>query len=512
LTNLGCYLDGIDPTLYNSSAVDTGTSSATSFVATTGTWACYDGANEIDLSRHGTIAYNINIPSTGIWEFQVAAQAAMGYAGINVSIPVDVLIDGVRLGGYTMNAYNGAVCDISDLTQMLQAGTHTLQIVDRNYSAHSLLQIDGVAIFPPQGTIDPSNGVPVQLEAENTVNAPPAASYVSPICLEGKARLPAQATITSGASSTGVLSELDGQWYANAPLNSDGTATSIIASFEGGLLTSTNTITWSALNVLTATGTTTAIRSGDSLRLTAYPAGTQPGGSLVLTISNTGNVIFTGTTTGDVPIAYSFATSGTYTVQADWNASQSASITVQVKSASFGNPMFAYVGNAQTLNAPNVGTDLTVNWDTGLYVAENPPPGSGGRSFQVMPLTTGTMYGVARLSPGGPILARAEIDAYGAHDITATGDTAIVSRNPDGTFIVQSSIVIDALPPGGYVVLQIFVAGTTFLDGTTTKTLTASDFVNGVATYQMIWAGGYTSVCQTALIYDSQGNYLGACN
>jgi len=72
--------------------------------------------------------------------------------------------------------------------------------------------------------------------------------------------------------------------------------------------------------------------------------------------------------------------------------------------------------------------------------------------------------------------------------------------------------VIDALPPGGYAEVRIFVAGVTFTDGTTVKRLYASDFdANGVAIMNFNYPKGTkTSVCHHVYIFDANGNQVGA--
>lgn len=480
------------------------------FTATSGSWAITGGSNAKNTDRRGSISYTFSVPSEGVWGFQVAAQPVGAVSNLQVTIPLDVLVDGVWLGSYNLVSFNGAVCNITGLTQDLLSGTHTLQIVNWNASGVVSLQINSVTILqPPGGAQGQSGWIAQELQDADNVNPVPASSYVSPLCMEGNARFPDQTVITSGTATTGVLSEVNGQWYANAPLNADGSETAVVASFEGGLVTSTNSVTWSALNVLAFSGSSMAIRLGDSLRLTSYPVGSQAAGAVSITIATGTNVVFSGTTTADVPLVYAFTASGAYSVQATSDSAPQAAMTVQVKSASFGDPLFAYVNNAQDWPTPNVGPDLSVEWDANLSVTGATPPPASGCDFQVLPLASGTLYGVARLSPGGPILARAEVDAYNIYDATQTGDAHQISTNPDGSKVVQCSIVINALPPGGYAVVQIYVAGASFEDGSTTMTLTAANFVNGVATFNINWANP-DSVCHHVFIYNAQGNLVGA--
>jgi hypothetical protein len=494
-----------------------------SFSGTSGVWAVNGssvvcgifatGTNPDNTTRRGTIDYSFNTSSAGIWQFQISAQPVGAVYNKEVTIPSQVYLDGVHLGDYNLSTYNGAVGTISGLTQNLPAGTHDFQIVNMNPSGVVNLQINNVLIDQPSGTDQNGSGVAdwlyKQLQSENVVNPVLATSYVNPICIEGKARMPEQAVLTSGTWTGGVLNEGNGQWYQNVPLNMDGSPTAITATFEGGLVSSTSSVTWAPLNVIAANGTTLSIRSGDSLLLTGYPVGSQPGGPLSITVSSGTDVIYSGTSTADAPIPYQFATSGTYSVQASWNGGTPFAITVQVESADFGASLFAYVGDGQAWQLPNVATDLTVQWDNHLSTLQNTPPATGGYSFNVTPTVSGTYYGVARLYPGGPIVARGEVDAYNRYDVFATGDTRVIGTNPDGSQLVSASIAVDALPPGGYAEVVLFIGGECFPDGTTTKIIPASDFVNGVATFEVDWANSH-SICHYVLLFNAQGQQVGS--
>ena len=482
------------------------------FLATSGQWMT-SGLSALDVDRRGSIDYNFTVPSDGIWAFQIAAQPVGTVFGLNITIPVDVIIDGVFLGRYNPTFNNGVVATINGLTQQLTAGVHTIHIVNWNGSGVYNLQINSVSILQPQGVDQDGNGVADWVDQKvqsNDIVTVPASSYTSPVCIEGKARVPGQIQLVSGTNTINAQDEINGQWYANVPLNPDGTPTTAIANFEGGQVSSTNSVVWSALNLAVTDGTTMAIRKGDSLRLTAFQVGSQPAGDVVITVKSGTTMLDSNNITADAPEVYTFPQSGTYTVQAVWSGTTST-LTVQVKDATFGDPFVGYLTSWSTWALPGVGTDLTVDWDSNLYASENTPLVTGGRNFQVIPLQSGTKYVVARLSPGGPILARGEVDAILTYDATSTGDTHVITTCANGDSLVQSTIVVDGLPPGGYAEVNIVVAGVTFTDGTTVKRLDASDFdASGVATLQFNYPSGTpTSVCHNVKIYDAQGKLVG---
>ena len=57
-------------------------------------------------------------------------------------------------------------------------------------------------------------------------------------------------------------------------------------------------------------------------------------------------------------------------------------MTVQVKTASFGAPVTAYVDDSMTWTLPAVGTALAMQWDSNLNVTENTPPPTGDFPFK----------------------------------------------------------------------------------------------------------------------------------
>ena len=79
----------------------------------------------------------------------------------------------------------------------------------------------------------------------------------------------------------------------------------------------------------------------------------------------------------------------------------------------------------------------------------------------------------------------------------------VAETYPDGSQLVEVSLLLGAVPEGTTVNLEIFVSGATFDDGTRNKTLTADDFdANGHITLRFIKARGVTtSVCHRTYIY-----------
>ena len=107
---------------------------------------------------------------------------------------------------------------------------------------------------------------------------------------------------------------------------------------------------------------------------------------------------------------------------------------------------------------------------------------------------------VSRLAEDGAISDAVQVSPVWADNGTYY---RIADTYPDGSQLVEISLLLGSVPEGMTVTLSIFVAGVAFEDGTRTKTLTAEDFdADGHYTIRFIRARGVTtSVCHRTYIY-----------
>jgi len=486
------------------------------FAAVSGQWIAGADDSAVSLDRRGAVDYSFDTPSDGVWFLELDVSPLGNTADLHVEIPLQLYLDGQLLGNFTMQSFSGAIDTIRAQCPWIAAGNHALRVVNLNPYGDRTIEIHAVRLLQPEGQNSTGDGIPdwltQMLASQNSVKALPAESFTSPLCVEGTARNADLGGVVVGNQTYPLLKQANGLWYADIPLSADA-PTAIETSFENGAVTNSSVVTWQPLNVLEAADATLNIRKGDSLQLTAYPVGGAASGNVQFAIiGSTGtNAI---STTADVPSVVTFDQPGTYTIQAAVQqdaSSASGSMTVQVTAADFGAPLFAYLQNARNWTLLGVQPRSTLGWDDNLLVSESPQAAGVARTVQVYPIASGTYYAVARLSPDGPILARGEVDAYAAYSATTTGDTRVVATYDDGDRLVQSTIVVDNLPPGGYAEVRIIVAGVTFEDGTTVKRLYASDFVNGVATLTFNYPKDVgASVCHQVTLFDAQGNQVGS--
>jgi hypothetical protein len=98
----------------------------------------------------------------------------------------------------------------------------------------------------------------------------------------------------------------------------------------------------------------------------------------------------------------------------------------------------------------------------------------------------------------------------GFSDALRNDATQYVGSTGTGSAIMRFPVVVDYLPPGGYVAVSISRAGVTFLDGTTVKNFTAADFTSGVLYVDLLYPQGMTgSYCHSVKVFDANNNFIG---
>lgn len=472
----------------------------------------------IASSFRGSINWNFSVPSDGIWLLDVAT-SLLGDLYLNENVDVEVLIDGVSMGekelvyGLDRNAL------LRVFTPYLTAGNHSIGLKINNMVTRRMVSIRNIDVVQPQGADLNQDGIPdwvaAQIYSENGLSSYAPTSRTSPANLEGYARMRSQTTL----NSIPVLAGVDqSHWFTNLGLNQS-TATSFNVSLEPGI-EEAGAITWQSTNVFSAE--TLTVRKGDSLKLIAQPLTGATGQAVTLTFGPAGwngTVGATGTSTVSLTSdlnhhIYTLTAPGTFKVRATRPNGNTALMTIVVKNADFSltpKDLFASnVGNLTFLTSAVTSSLYFEGGDT-LYV-KNPGTVAGSNlTLQVSPKKSGNFNMIARLQAGGAILGAQPLNAVGLSDVIQNNSSfTFTSGDYPGYNIIRSPIVVTGLPEGATVVVTIFRAGVTFMDGTTTLTLSASDFVNDLYNLEFLFpdtlSGGY---CHYIDIYDRNGGYLG---
>lgn len=490
-----------------------------SYVSPSNNWYYNADGSISSSSRRGEVSFPLSVSSAGVHIIELTGRARGSLEDVE-ELPIVIYIDGIRLGSYTLYSVDGGQGKVVAITPWLSEGEHSVTVIHDNHIARRRLQIDAVRLLIPSGIDENNDGISDwignQLIAENAVTVCPEESYVSPVCIEGKARHFEQVAITSNGQIVPALRALEENWYANvdllSPLPDEQVVPTVIDfTFEGGNLSSQQTVTWKETDVL-AVGDMT-IRKGDSLRLTGIAGINKNPQSIHVTLTIDDVEVATDFKAAN-PHVYTFNTPGEHVVAVycrHGNTKLNGSMVVTVLDAEFGDPFEVFANRPRDWKIPNVGAEIFVEPDPRLGFVELTAPAEGGRLFRVDPFKPVERRVLARTEENGAILGYGVVEGYQVYSTSETGDMSFTETYPNGDSTVQMSVVAPDLPEGGYILLEIFVAGVTFLDGTTSKILTSEDFdVNGISYVQFNFpAGTQTSVCHRLYLYDAEGNRLG---
>jgi alpha-tubulin suppressor-like RCC1 family protein len=475
-----------------------------------GRWVL-EGSELYATDRRGTLEYTLAIPERDTYRIEVEATQRANVTGPQEFVVV-AYMDEEFLARETVALSNGAYGVFHYFTPSLLAGNHTLKLWWDNAIKNRQLKVKAVRLQALGGLDGSSNGEKdwvenrmaalCSVELSPATAAGPFASFISPACVEGRGRYPAQLIVNGQVPAPAP----DERWYLNVPLSESG-STEVVASFQSGALVLTNQVTWAVLNVLN--GPDLTIRKGDSVRLMAAPNGATSGTVQIAISGGTAH-----TTTPEQPVAHQFAAAGIYTVSGVYTpvegASTSRSIQIAVVESSFpvDNPV-AWAERQRVWNVPGLSSAAALQFDVRLKVVELAPPNGGGRSFNLTTDENDPRYIAARAGQGGPILDTTRVDGFRIFQ-TCTDGVLYYRVNGDGSTTWWSILTVSRPPTALQSVISIFVAGVTFDDGSTTRTLAPSDF-DANDQYRVVFDRAQTapySVCHDTFIYVN-GQYLG---
>jgi len=502
---------GTDPLATRITRIETVAQADGSNAATRlGPWA-NDGPTIHATGMRGGVDYVLTAPADDAYRIELEGRERSSRHP-SVPLPLMLWIDGEYLGRFNLPYSGGTNGFVHCFTPFLKAGPHTVRIYWDNTNDRYSLLLQAVRLQSLQGPALDASGrkpwVQNRLRAQCGVEVTPAASLTSPACVEGRGQYLSMMSLAAGLP--GQLAPVPVQpgaghrWYANVPLSPQG-PTHLEVSHQSGGLRESGDIRWQALNLLEADDIT--IRKGDSLLLTALPAGATSG---PVTIAILGATNYTGDAAA--PVAHCFDQAGTFIVLGAFTATgASRGITVSAVDASFEEPVAAWVGKTRQWTCTNLPPEAVLDADPRLKImlTNAPPLGPNARQYCLSTDAAEARGIVARLGPSGPILARATVQGFRLFNAIDTY-LRIMRRYEDGSQLIQTAIVISPPVPEVTVDLRVIVSGSTFEDGTLFRTLRASDFDSlGICPVRFIRAPGVkTGVCHTTKAYQ-RGEFVG---
>jgi hypothetical protein len=416
--------------------------------------------------------YRVQIEATHLWRKSLCSPA----------LPEDTsdilcYLDGRLISVERLVAPDGIYETVQFFTPCMIPGTHTLRLFWENVHSRISLKIKEIRLQRLGGPDANGNGVKdwveVSIGAFSSVEAP-VVSVTSPLCLEGKGRYSDMISVAACGANIATLPSPDDRWYADVPLAPTGVTAMVVSFQNGGLILQAQTA-WTALNMFElASESTSTVRKGDCMKLTAHPA--EPGEGTV-TITGAGQ---TATGTPDTPAIFAFTNAGTYTITGTWTSANgnpvTRTFTVKVLSGGFPtNPAACLVNVARPWTCTNLPSAAVVDvGDTNKVIVTQQTLTQGRKLTVTTREPYFPRYILARAGTGGPILASQKLEPFSMR-AAMDGFFWVAQVYPDGRHLWYNEIVAARVPATVNMHIQVIVGGVTFDDLTVVRWITRAN-------------------------------------
>jgi hypothetical protein len=473
---------------------------------TLGNWVS-DGAGIYAADRRGYVEYVLNAPADEAYRIEIEGRER-SYKRPFVELPLIVSIDGEYLGRFILPYSAQANGFVRCFTPFIKAGPHTIRIYWDNAESRCSLYLQGVRLQSLIGPDSNNNGIKDWVEnrllSQSGIEVVSSSSAVSPFCIEGRGQYLSMMRFLAGTTeplaSLPIHPGTGNRWYCDVPL-SQSERTQIAVSHQNGGLEETMEIAWEETNLLEADDI--AIRKGDSLLLTAVPAG-QTDGGVRIRVEGTPDYV----TDVANPVAHRFDQAGTFIVTGRFvPTGVTRSINVRVVEASFDGPIATWVNHHRYVTFTNFLPAVTLDADPRIKAIRVPTAtalGTNARQFSVTNESTEARTIVARLGAKGPVLDSTSIRGFRLFNSAETYLNHIEAYQ-DGSQLIEAAYILSPILPEVVVELKVLAGGVTFDDGTVSRTLRAGDFdALGICRVRYIrTAGVTTSICHSTKAYQN---------
>jgi hypothetical protein len=434
-------------------------------------------------------------------------------------------VDSVFVGEYPFVCADGVYTDLRAFLPSLPAGEHTVRLSWENVHTRLAVRIAQLEVQRLGGPDNNENGVKDWIEASVAAMSgldEMSESYISPACIEGDARYvpfmqiqglqDAGGTNVSQASSLPCLQSAGERWFANLPLDENGT-TEATASFQNGAFELPVAIDWVPYNLVDHDGETITIREGDSLRILCLPEGAR-GGQFTIELDGE-----TYRSPNRRPLTCVFDEAGTYTINGEYrkgNNRVSASATIEVIGGSFeGDNPACLLGQTRTWTFEGMPSNIVYEVDGSVEMELlSSSANVTNQSSIVTKLSLKASDDnrehmiVARVSEGGPILATKRLDTCWVQN-SADGYFFRVDSYEDSELWEVESIQRN-LPDTVTLRIKVIVGGVTFDDYTLERWVTRTNYdATGIYRFGLIHPNSaQTSACHTYMAYQN-GQLIG---
>ena len=472
----------------------------------TGTWRTDPDGTIYAAERSGSLTWNLEVPSGGADALAVSVGQHNFYANA-ATFDLSLAVDGLFVARQVVTAPYGTRADAFFFLPEIPAGEHEFRLVWRNWAVNTFLAVYDLRFVSFGGPDADANGVPdwkdYRAAESSALGELPLESLVSPLCIEGRDLwrdiLDVEVEYPDTNAVFATVKTIGDGFYADIPLPEDGHA---VISMRDRALAESFAVVWKPLDVFEGEYATNAlaIRTGDALRIAPHEDGES---EVEISRANSRGAwesVTNWTETAATP--YVFETQGMYLVTVSREGLFGSDVgyaLVDVVRSRFPKRNPAILLDAeQTLSCPDLSPRNILEHDAELQLGAE--VFGTGVTLSLLTHADRDLGLVSRIDEGGAISDAVQVTPMWADNGTYY---RVADTYPDGSQLVEVSLLLGAVPEGTTVTLTIFVSGVTFDDGTRTKTLTAADFdENGHCTIRFIRARGVkTSVCHATRIY-----------
>jgi len=476
--------------------------------AMTGTWREDGDGYMYAAERAGSLTWRLTVPEGGADALAVRIEQHEFFSRI-ADFDLSLLVDGVEVSRLLASAPYGVGGTAFFFLPALSPGGHDFRMVWHNWAVNTFLSVKDLRFVNFNGPDADGNGVADWRDSRNCAivgfDEPPIESLVSPLCVEGHAAwrdvLEVEARYADTNAFFAAVKTIGDSFYADVHLATNG-ATEVV--FVDCAATDSFAVVWKDLDVFDGSYSTNAlmIRAGDSLKIAGCGSGESA--VSVSVASHGGDWCLVTNWTQFASTPYCFEDEGQYLVSVSATNQSFGAIEgyahIEVVKSRFPKRNPAVMRDREfSMSCPDLDSRTLLEHDVSLRVSSE----TNAADFVSLTLSTCAdrdLGLVSRLCAGGAVC-----DAIQVTPVWADNGTYyhVVQTYPDGSQLVEVSLLLGAVPPGTSVQLKIFVSGVTFEDGTRTKTFSEDDFdENGHVTVRFVKARGVTSsVCHRTYIY-----------
>ena len=480
---------------------------ASAVLRTTGTWRTEDDGGIYAAERAGSLTWRLSVPASGA-DALALRLGQHEFFSRSSTFDVSLFVDGIFVCRQVVTAPYGNLTEAYFFLPEVSPGDHEFRLVWHNWALNTFLVVKSLRFVCFGGSDTDGNGRPDWRDARDArsfgFEELPYESLVSPLCVEGHDLWRDVLEVSAESEETNavyaVTKTIGDGFYVDVPLSETGVTR---ISLADRALSNAFDVVWREFDAYEGSYLTNAlvIRAGDSLRIAG--CGSRESRVTISKANDAGEWQSVTNWTQSGPTPHRFTEKGLYLVSVSApglvSGTDDAHALVEVVRSRFPmrNPVIMQDRDS-ALPCTSLSPRNLLEHDSGLQVTATNLV-TGGVDLALFTTCDRDLGLVSRLGDGEAISDAIQVTPVWADN----GSYYHVAKTyPDGSQLVEVSLLLGAITDEMSVKLTIFVAGVTFKDGTRTKTLLPGDFdENGHCVIRFVKARGVTtSVCHRTVV------------